>query len=74
MKFSVLFVLIFVMLFLFRDSEAYIDPGSGSYVLQLVVASFFAIVFALKMFWRNIRAFFSRGAGKQEQTPGSEQS
>jgi hypothetical protein len=74
MRYSALLVFIFLMLFFFRDSEAYIDPGSGSYVLQLIVASFFAIVFALKMFWRNIRAFFSKGAGKHEQNPGSEQS
>jgi hypothetical protein len=49
------------------NSEAYIDPGSGSYVLQLIVASFFAVVFTLKVFWRNIKAFFS-GAGSKKPT------
>jgi hypothetical protein len=68
-------VLLLSLLLLFtKDSEAYIDPGSGSYVLQLLVASFFAILFAIKMFWRNIKAFFSRTGGKDNQNAGSEQS
>lgn len=67
-------VLSVLLLLLTKDSEAYIDPGSGSYVLQLLVASFFAILFAIKMFWRNIKAFFSRTGGKNNQNAGSEQS
>lgn len=55
----------FLLIILAGNSEAYIDPGSGSYVLQLIVASFFAIVFTLKVFWRNIKAFFS-GAGRKK--------
>ena len=55
-----------------KTSEAYIDPGSGSYVLQLIVASFFAIVFTLKVFWRNIKAFFSGAGGKKSTDSTSE--
>jgi hypothetical protein len=73
---NTLWALFFLVLLLFtRESEAYIDPGSGSYVLQLIVASFFAIVFTLKVFWRNIRAFFSGARGKkQADTTSSDQS
>ena len=56
-----------------RESHAYIDPGSGSYVLQLLVASFFAVVFTVKMFWRNIKAFFSGIGGKKQDNAGTEQ-
>jgi hypothetical protein len=67
--------LFFLILILFsRESEAYIDPGSGSYVLQLIVASFFAIVFTLKVFWRNIKAFFSGAGGKKQIDSSSDQS
>jgi hypothetical protein len=47
---------------------AYIDPGSGSYVLQMLAAAFFAIVFTMKMFWSKIKAFFMnrRNAGSEE--------
>ncbi|MCI0416203.1 hypothetical protein L0222_25800 [bacterium] len=63
-----------LLLLIAKDSEAYIDPGSGSYVLQLLVASFFAVLFTLKMFWRNIKAFFSRTGGNKNESAGSEQS
>jgi hypothetical protein len=70
-----LFVYLSLLLLLFaKDSEAYIDPGSGSYVLQLLVASFFAVIFTVKMFWRNIKAFFSKTGGKKHENAGSEQS
>jgi len=67
----ILFFLL-VLLSFAKDSEAYIDPGSGSYVLQLIVASFFAVVFTVKMFWRNIKVFFS-GAGRKKDNAGTEQ-
>ena len=67
----ILSLLLFVLA---KNSEAYIDPGSGSYVLQLLVASFFAVLFTLKMFWRNIKAFFSRTGAKNNENAGSEQS
>ncbi len=38
---------------------AYLDPGTGSYVFQVLVGTLFGAMFAIKMFWRNIRAFFS---------------
>ncbi len=70
-----LVLILSLLLFVFtKNSEAYIDPGSGSYVLQLLVASFFAVLFTLKMFWRNIKAFFSRTGGKNNENAGSEQS
>jgi hypothetical protein len=39
---------------------AYIDAGSGSYILQLLIATFFGILFTAKVFWRNIRQFVSK--------------
>ena len=34
---------------------AYIDPGTGSYVLQVVAASLLALAFVVKSTWRTIR-------------------
>ncbi len=41
------------------SSLAYIDPGSGSYVLQLLVGAFFGAAVAVKVFWRRVFAFFT---------------
>jgi hypothetical protein len=37
---------------------AYLDPGTGSYVLQLLIASAIGALFALKMFWKRVSTFF----------------
>lgn len=39
---------------------AYLDPGTGAAVWQFLAASFLGLLFALKVFWRRITAFFRR--------------
>jgi hypothetical protein len=48
------------MLVLYSSAYGYIDPASGSYFLQILLAGALAALFALKMFWRNIKNFLSR--------------
>jgi hypothetical protein len=38
--------------------RAYIDPGTGSFILQVLVASLAGVVYIIKMFWRNIKGYF----------------
>jgi hypothetical protein len=40
------------------DAHAYLDPGTGSYVLQLLVAGVLGSLFAIKMCWFRIKEFF----------------
>ena len=35
---------------------AYVDPGSGSYLLQYLLAGTFASIFSLKSLWANVWA------------------
>ena len=54
-----LIVLLGVFCFSLHESaHAYIDPGTGSYLLQMLVASFFGALFALSVFWRSVKVFF----------------
>jgi len=39
---------------------SYIDPGAGSIVAQVVLGVLAAVLFALKLFWVRIVAFFKR--------------
>lgn len=43
-----------------RAAHAYIDPGTGSYVLQVVVASLLAAAFVVKSTWQSLRQGFVR--------------
>ena len=37
----------------------YVDPGSGSYLLQVIIAAVLGAGFALKTWWWKIKSFFS---------------
>lgn len=51
---------IFLYFYIFpKESYAYLDPGSGSYILQLLVASLLGLLFSLKLFWNRIRIFIA---------------
>jgi hypothetical protein len=36
---------------------AYIDPGTGSYVLQLIIAALISISLVIKISWTKIKTF-----------------
>jgi hypothetical protein len=38
---------------------AYLDPGTGSYVLQIVLATLFGGLFALKQSWADLKVWLS---------------
>ncbi len=39
---------------------AYLDPGSGSLILQIVIGALAAFFFAVKAYWLKIKSFFVR--------------
>jgi hypothetical protein len=47
-------------------AHAYIDPGTGSYILQIVIAGLVGAAFTLKLFWKRIQLFFHKGSAKQD--------
>ena len=38
-----------------RDNRGYLDPGSGSYILQVAMAGLLGGVFAVKSYWTSIK-------------------
>ena len=52
-------VLAILYLISVKNTYAYIDPGSGSYLLQIVAAGLLSSIFIIKKFWRNIKEFVS---------------
>lgn len=38
--------------------QAYLDPGTGSMVIQMVAAALFGSLAVLSMFWSRIKEFF----------------
>ena len=46
------------------NAHAYLDPGTGSYVLQILLAALLGVSFTAKVFWKNVKAFFANLMGK----------
>jgi hypothetical protein len=58
-----------------KKELAYLDPGTGSFLLQLLLATALGGLFMVKTFWKRIKNFFMRlFKGKDYQPPEEEQS
>ena len=42
----------------FGDKLAYLDPGSGSFILQLLIAALLGVGIALRASWGKIKGLF----------------
>ena len=53
--------ILFLCFFLFTSSaHAYLDPGTGSIILQAIVGAFAAFFSTLYIFWEKVKIFFSK--------------
>lgn len=50
---------------------AYLDPGSGSMILQLLAGGVAAVGVAAKMYWRRVTRFLHIGKDEPETDPTS---
>ena len=58
--------LILVLFLLPLCAYSYIDLGSGSYIIQLLIAGFVGFSLTLRIFWKKIKARFSKKAKPDE--------
>jgi hypothetical protein len=59
---SNLLFLLFVLLLMPRDAQAYVDPGSGSLIFQAIAAVLAGILVAGRAYWTKIKSLFGRSA------------
>ena len=60
------------LLFFTEISEAYLDPGAGSYVLQMLLAGALGVIFTIKLYIGKIKSFFRGLFGKDQKGNGPE--
>lgn len=53
---------------LLKGNEAYLDPGSGSFILQLLLATLLGSLFIIKTYWQKIKDFFGRIFSKNKDS------
>jgi hypothetical protein len=50
----------------FLRPQAYLDPGSGSFLIQLLIAGIVGAGFIIKVYWKKIKGLFSKSESKKE--------
>ena len=58
-------IVLAVLFNIFRKENAYLDPGSGSFILQLIIASLVGAGFLLRGYWSKLIGRF-RGSTDEE--------
>lgn len=64
---SILFFLVTIALIIPSPTFAYLDPGNGSYLIQMLAASLFAGLYMGKKFWGDIKKFISNLFQKKDK-------
>jgi hypothetical protein len=52
---------------------AYLDPGSGSFIIQMLLAGGLGLAFLIKTYWRKLIGFFQKNTGESQQVSPTEQ-
>ena len=53
---------------------AYVDPGTGSVILQFVTGGIAGLLILLRLYWRRLKGLFSRNRGAERPARPSEAS
>jgi hypothetical protein len=56
-----------VLLSILGDKQAYLDPGSGSFLLQLLIAGLLGLAIFVRLQWRRIKKLFGFAPKEQEE-------
>lgn len=59
------FIIFWLLLISPQAAFAYLDPGTGSYILQILIAGILGASFAVKIFWGKIKTFFGKSFFKK---------
>jgi len=61
----IIFTVFSLLTFYVNSAYAYLDPGTGSMVVQAVIAGVAAVSVSIGIFWRRLSAFFSGLFGRK---------
>jgi len=62
LNFSFIF---FVFIFVTKSASAYIDPGTGSFLLQIIVGAVLGGIFTFKIYFKKIKDFCTKLVSKK---------
>jgi hypothetical protein len=63
----ILFLIVPLQFVFSQSAFAYLDPGTGSYIFQVLVAIFIGGLFTIKMYWQKIKIFFANLFSRKQE-------
>ncbi len=65
-KSSIIAIALLLPFVLMREAQAYLDPATGSMILQIILGFILAASMTIKMYWRKIKFYFSKNKVQPE--------
>ncbi len=65
---NVVILTVILILCSVSKAHAYIDSGTGSYITQVMIGGLLGAAFALKVYWKKVRAYFSKLFSKRTKS------
>ena len=64
---KLIFLITIYLLLITNKAHAYLDPGTGSYIFQVMAALVIGGLYTIKMHWQKIKTFFSNHFSKKQE-------
>lgn len=58
---------VLLLVFLPRSAYAYIDPGTGSYIFQVIISLLLGVMFSLRRYWKTLWDKLTHRSKKHDQ-------
>jgi hypothetical protein len=58
----------FISFFFSQPVAAYLDPGTGSLILQMLIAGIVGTMFTIKLYWYQFKAFIAKFFGLKKKS------
>lgn len=63
------FVLLAIFLGVTTRCFGYIDPGTGSYLIQILIAAFVGLSLGIRIFWNKIKSIWGKLFSREKIQP-----
>jgi len=72
MKFVRLLTILFVSLCYSQSAIAYLDPGTGSLLLQMLIAGIIGAMYTIKLYWYRLKIFVAQIFGIETESENTQ--
>ncbi len=65
---KIIILIVVLLVFPVKMTHAYVDPGTGSYLIQIILGALFGILYATKNLWRGVLLKIKNKIKKNKQS------